>query len=266
MREDTRLFLRLPALSRGVWQTHRSNELSRMIFIRDFLTLKIVGFPILKKIFHKKRRKTMNQTAVTTKTKSNQKVRQNVRVLAGTAMLSALAFVLQYFEIAIPIMPSFIKFDFSDLPALLGAFAYGPVSGILIELIKNLIHCAVSQSATVGELSNFILGAVFAGTAGLIYKAKKTKKMALAGAIIGSVVMGLVSFPSNYFIVYPFYYNFMPEETVLGAYQLILPSMKSIPQCLVVFNLPFTIVKGLISTAIVMLIYKPLSRILKGRN
>jgi riboflavin transporter FmnP len=58
----------------------------------------------------------------------------------------------------------------------------------------------------------------------------------------------------------------MPKEVVLSAYQAILPSMKSIPQCLVVFNLPFTIVKGLISTAIVMLIYKPLSRILKGRN
>jgi riboflavin transporter FmnP len=218
----------------------------------------------LKKFFARKGEKTMSQTAATAKTKSNQ---WSTRLVAGTAMLSALACVLQYFEISIPIMPWFIAFDFSDLPALLGAFAYGPVSGILIELIKNLIHCAVSKSATVGELSNFILGAAFVGTAGLIYKAKKTKKMALVGAIIGSVVMGLISFPSNYFVVYPFYYKaYMPKEVVLSAYQAILPSMKSIPQCLVVFNLPFTIVKGLISTAIVMLIYKPLSRILKGRN
>ena len=76
--------------------------------------------------------------------------------------------------------------------------------------------------------------------------------------------MGLVSVPSNYFVVYPFYYNFMPEETVLAAYQAILPGMKSIMQSLLVFNLPFTIVKGLICVVITMFIYKPLSKILKG--
>ncbi len=193
--------------------------------------------------------------------------RWSARYLAGVAMLSAVASILQYLEIAIPvIMPEFIKFDFSDLPALLGAFAYGPLAGVLIELIKNLLHCAVSQSATVGELSNFILGAVFTGCAGLVYKNKKTKKRALIGSIIGAVAMGLISIPSNYFIVYPFYYRaYMPEEVVLGLYQIILPGMKSVLQCLFVFNLPFTIAKGLISVGITMLIYKPLSPILKGK-
>ncbi len=190
----------------------------------------------------------------------------STRYMAGVAMLSAVAFVLQYFEVPIPLMPSFIKFDFSDLPALIGAFAYGPVAGIVIEFIKNLIHCAVSQSATVGELSNFILGASFAFTAGLIYKHKKSKTSALIGGLAGALVMGAISLPSNYFVVYPFYYNFMPEEVVLSMYQAILPSMKSILQCLFVFNLPFTIVKGLISVAITMLIYKPLSPILKGKH
>jgi riboflavin transporter FmnP len=264
-----RSFLRLPARAgQVVWAGTGSNELSRMMFHPGFLILdkESLDSKFLKKFFYKKRRKTMSQTAATKTAKTTKSTQWSVRLMAGTAMLSALAFVLQYFEIAIPIMPSFIKFDFSDLPALLGAFAYGPVSGILIELIKNLIHCAVSQSATVGELSNFILGAVFAGTAGLIYKYKKTKKMALIGAVVGSLAMGLISFPSNYFVVYPFYYNFMAEDAVLQMYQLILPSMKSVPQCLVVFNIPFTIAKGLISTVITMLVYKPLSPILKGRQ
>ena len=199
-----------------------------------------------------------------TSAKATKKI--STRYMAGVAMLSAVAFVLQYFELPIPIMPSFIKFDFSDLPALIGAFAYGPVAGIVIEFIKNLIHCAVSQSATVGELSNFILGAVFAFAAGLIYKQKKSKTNALVGGIIGAILMGLISLPSNYYVVYPFYYNFMPEEVVLSLYQAILPSMKSIPQCLFVFNFPFTVVKGLISVAITMLIYKPLSPILKGKH
>lgn len=205
----------------------------------------------------------MDNTTNITKTKS----KFNARFIAGTAMLSAVAFILQYIEIAIPIMPAFIKFDFSDLPALIGAFAYGPLAGVLIELIKNLIHCAFSQSATVGELSNFILGAVFVGTAGIIYKNKKNKTTALIGGVVGSVVMGLVCIPSNYFVVYPVYYAAgFAEEAVLGMYQLILPGVKNVLQCLFVFNLPFTIVKGLISTAITMLIYKHLSPILKGKN
>ncbi len=208
------------------------------------------------------RRKEKNMSNTTTKPAKSGAI--NVRVMAGAGMLAAAAIVLQYLEFPIPIMPPFIKFDFSDLPALIGAFAYGPVAGVLIELIKNLIHCAVSQSFTVGELSNFILGASFALTAGLIYKHNKTKNMAVIGGIAGAVVMGLISLPSNYFIVYPFYYNFMPEEVVLSAYQAIIPSMKSIFQSLLVFNLPFTVVKGLICVVITLFIYKPLSRILKG--
>lgn len=188
------------------------------------------------------------------------------RMLAGCGMLTAVAIVLQYIEAPIPFIPSFIKLDFSDLPELIGSFAYGPVAGILIALVKNIIHLAVSQSGYVGELSNFILGAVFAGVAGLIYKKHKTMKGALVGGIVGAVCMALISFPSNLFIVYPFYYNFMPKEIVLQAYQAIVPSMKSIEQSLLVFNMPFTFIKGILCVVISMLIYKPLSPVLKGKN
>lgn len=191
----------------------------------------------------------------------------NVRLLAVTGMLSALAFVLQYLEFPIPMLiPSFIKFDFSDLPALIGSFAFGPLTGVVVELVKNLLHCMVSQSATVGELSNFILGAAFTFTAGAIYKSKKTKKAAIIGGLVGSLIMGIISLPSNYFVVYPFYYNFMPEEAVFGMYKAIAPFVQNMLQCLIVFNIPFTIFKGLFSVLITMFIYKPLSPILKGRH
>lgn len=197
-------------------------------------------------------------------TNSDSNPRITSRCIAGVGILTALSFILQYLEFPLPfLIPPFIKFDFSDLPALIGAYAYGPVAGILIEFIKNLLHCAVSQSATVGELSNFILGAAFCVTAGLIYKHNKTKKTALIGGVIGAVVMGLICIPANYYVVYPFYYKaFMPEETVLAAYQAILPGVKSILQSLFIFNLPFTIIKGLISVAISMPIYKRLTRVL----
>lgn len=202
--------------------------------------------------------------ATTGRTKTGMSSR--VRFITVTAMLSAISFVLMYFEFPIPIMPAFIKFDFSDLPALIGTFAYGPLCGVIVCLIKNLLHLMDSNSMLVGELSNFILGAAFVIPAGLIYKFKKTKKSALIGGITGAVFMGVFCVFSNYFIVYPVYYQVaMPEEAILGMYQAILPSMKSILQSLIVFNLPFTVVKGLISVAITMLVYKPLSPILKGR-
>lgn len=187
----------------------------------------------------------------------------STKVIVGAGMLTAVAIVLQYLEFPVFFMPTFIKLDLSDLPALIGAFAYGPWAGVLIELVKNLLHCLVSQSATVGELANFILGAVFTWTAGMIYKKNKSKKTALLGGIAGAVIMGLISVPANYCVVYPFYYNFMPKEVVLTLYQALIPGVKSIVQCLLVFNLPFTVVKGLICVAVSMFIYKPLSKILK---
>ena len=199
-------------------------------------------------------------------TTNNTKSKVNIRLLVGTGMLSGLAFVLQYLEFPIPIMPFFIRFDFSDLPALIGAFAYGPLAGVIVEFIKNLLHCTVTQSFTVGELSNFILGAVFTGTAGLIYKKNKTKKGAIIGAIVGSVRLGIISVPSNLFIVYPAYEKFTPINEIMDAYSKLLPSVGKLWQALLIFNVPFTIVKGLISTLITVLIYKRLSPVLKGRG
>lgn len=198
---------------------------------------------------------------------SKSTIKKN-RLIAGCGMLTAAAVILQFIEVSIPIMPSFIKLDFSDLPALLGAFAYGPVAGIIIELLKNLIHAPFGSSMWIGELSNFLLGAAFAGTAGLIYNKKKNKLGAFLGGLVGALVMAAVCVPINFWLVYPLYYSVLgfPEEAVLGMYQLILPSVKSIFEALLIFNLPFTFVKGLISVAVSMLVYKPLSPLLKGKQ
>ena len=196
-----------------------------------------------------------------TQTKKSQS--SKIHFIAGCGMLAACATVLQYLEIPSPV--SFIALDFSDLPALIGSFAYGPIAGVLIELIKNIIHLAVSKSGFIGELSNFILGAVFVGVAGMIYKHKKSKKWALLAGVIGAFVMAVVSYPSNLFIVYPFYYNFMPKEAVLAVYQKLF-KVNSIEMAIFIYNVPFTFIKGLISVVISAFIYKPLSPILKGKK
>lgn len=194
---------------------------------------------------------------------SQSKAKFSTHTMTVVAMLSAIAFILQFFEFGVPFMPSFIKLDLSDLPALIGAFAVGPVGGVCIALIKNIFHLALSSSAGVGELSNFILNAIFVLPAGIIYNKKKTKQRALAGSLLGAVLMAGLSVVTNYFIVYPVYYNFMPKEAILAAYQLIFPGVHNILECLIVFNLPFTFVKAMISVIITFLIYKHISPILK---
>ncbi len=196
---------------------------------------------------------------------NNSVTKKGVRYITVTAMLSAVAYVLMFIDFPIPfLIPSFIQMDVSELPALVGAFAMGPACGVLICLVKNLLHLFITSTGGVGELSNFLLGVMFVLPAGIIYDMKKNKKSARNGALIGAVLMGLVSIPVNYFLTYPIYYNFMPETVILEAYRAIVPAMENILQCLICFNMPFTIVKGLCSVGLTMLIYKHISPILKG--
>ncbi len=190
------------------------------------------------------------------------------RLLVGTAMLSAVATALMFFDFSIPVMPSFIKLDVSDLPALIGSFAYGPVSGVAISLLKNLLHIITKGTSTggVGELSNFMLASFFVAPAGFIYNKMKSKKGAFIGALVGAAIMAVASVFTNYYITYPVYTNFMPMEVIIGMYQAINPNVETLMECLVKFNMPFTFFKGMLNLALCMLVYKPLSPILKGKS
>jgi len=196
------------------------------------------------------------------------KATKRTRALTGTAMLAAVATILMYMEFPIPIMPAFIKMDISELPALIASFAYGPLSGIAVCLIKNLIKLPSTSTAAVGELFNFVMGALFVGVAGIVYKKNKTRKGAIIGAVAGALIMALVSLPYNYFVVYPAYvvmYH-LPLEAIIGMYQAINPNVNGLLACLITFNVPFTFVKGMVDALLCFLIYKPLSPILHGRK
>ncbi|MDO4810842.1 MAG: ECF transporter S component [Eubacteriales bacterium] len=190
--------------------------------------------------------------------------------IAVAAMLTAVAFILQFIEFSIPLMPSFVKLDISDLPALLGTFSLGPVYGVAIQLAKNLMHLPFGTSAGVGELSNFLLGAVFVLVAGLIYQRHKSRKTALIGSIVGAIAMAVISLPLNYFLIYPAYvivYG-LPLEAIIDMYQEILGTVAQVPtqnallNCLLIFNVPFTLFKGVLDVVLCFLIYKPLSPLL----
>ena len=190
------------------------------------------------------------------------------RIIAGSAMLAAFATLLMYFDFSVPFMPSFIKMDISDLPALIGSFAYGPIAGVAISGMKNILIIILKGTSTgcVGELSNFLLASIFTAAAGFIYKFNKTKKGAIIGVLAGACAMACGGYFTNSLLVYPVYYNFMPKEAIIAAYQAINPNVTTIGQCLLMFNVPFTFIKGMLCSAVCMVLYKPLSPILKGKK
>ena len=188
------------------------------------------------------------------------------RNLVMTAILSGIAFILMFVNFSVPFMPFFIKLDISELPGLLAAFSMGPWYGVAVCFIKNLLNfITASTTGGVGELSNFILGASFVLTAGYIYSHKKNKTGAILGSLAGSVIMGILCVPSNYFITYPIYTKLMPLEQILVLYKEIFPKAGGLLSCLIMFNMPFTMLKGVICSIITFMIYKRLSPVIKGR-
>ena len=191
---------------------------------------------------------------------------RNVRMLTMTAVLSAIVFVLAFFEFPVPLSPSFARMDLSDLPALIGAFAYGPVSGVLIELVKNALQLLTSSTGGIGELANFIMGSSFVVAAGLIYKHHKTKKTAILACLIASVIMGVVATVVNYFILLPVFEAFMPLDQLIASFGEFMPFIKT-KLDVVLFNaFPFNLLKGIGISIVTMLLYKRLTPILKGRQ
>ena len=192
----------------------------------------------------------------------------NVRKIAMTAILSAVATVLMFISFSLPIIPSFIKLDFSELPALIASFALGPVSGVVVCFIKNLVNLAMSTTGGVGELCNFLMGVTFVVPAGLLYKFRKDRWGALWGSLLGAVIMALTSFPINLYISYPAYtvaYGLTIPQ-ILGMDQAINPAVETLAQALLWFNVPFTFFKAACDVAITFAVYKRISPLIHGQG
>lgn len=170
--------------------------------------------------------------------------------MAVCAMLSAMAVILQLMAAVIPKVGGFLDIEFSDLPAIIGTLALGPLCGVLIELIKNVVHCAFTTTGFVGELANFVVNGTFVLVLGLIYKAHKTKKTAIVGFAAATIVYTLAAMAANYFLMFPLY---MPDAPKNVIWAMIISTVT-----------PFNIVKGIVLSVITLLIYKKLSPIIKG--
>ena len=176
--------------------------------------------------------------------------------LAVTAMLAALSAVLMFFEFPLGfIAPSFYEFDFSEVPVLVGTFSMGPIAGAVIE---------GTSTGGVGELANFLIGCSFILPAGFIYKYKKTRVGAIVGMLTGTVAMAAIGVVLNTFVLVPLYSSFMPLTEIIKMGQAIFPAIDgTFTFCLYCVG-PFNIIKGLIISVVVFIIYKPLSRLINS--
>ena len=211
----------------------------------------------------------MSQEAVVNKQIQVTGNRSKLRTMVQIAMLSAVSTVLMMFEFPIPFLaPPFIKMDFSEIPVLVGTFAMGPLAGVVIELLKNILHFVTYGTTTggIGELSNFFIGCAFAVPAGIFYRKRKTRKNAVLGMAAGTLLMVIMGCLSNAFVMFPLYSMVMgiPMDSFIAMGTAIHPAIDNMVTFVVLCMVPFNLVKGIIISMITLLLYKRLKVVLKG--
>ena len=187
----------------------------------------------------------------------------STRRMVWTALLSAVAAVLMYIDMAVPVFPRFLKLDLSDLPALVAAFAWGPAAGVFTELIKNLIHSLTTSTAGVGELANFLVGSALSVPAGMIYRRNRTRKGALAALAVGTLSMTVTAALANYFFLLPFYSNFLPLEKIIAMSSAAIPAIHDMGTLVLFAVVPFNLLKGVVVSLATVQLYKRISTLIR---
>lgn len=178
-------------------------------------------------------------------------------------MLSIISYVLAFIEIGMPLSPSFAKMDLSDVPLQHSRSVL--LAGVLVEAVKNGLQLTSTSTGGIGELANFLIGGVLVFTAGVFYQKRKTKKRAVIGCMIGSVLMAITAALLNYFVFLPLYSNFMTIEQVIEAFAAFIPFINTKLDVVLLNAIPTNLIKGAIISVFTMLLYKRLSPILKER-
>lgn len=214
-------------------------------------------------------KKTGNTSMAETATKKKGTT-FSIRSLTIIGMLSAIAAILMIFEVPLGFAPSFYKIDFSEVPVLIGSFALGPVAGIMIELIKILLNFLINGTVTagIGELANFIIGCAFIVPSAMIYQKAKTKKAALIGLVVGTMMLVAVGSVLNAYLLLPTYAKafHMPIDGLIAMGSAINPSINSLSTFILFAVTPFNLIKGIVVSVITLLLYKKISPILKGHH
>ncbi|MBS5989444.1 ECF transporter S component [Anaerococcus hydrogenalis] len=193
---------------------------------------------------------------------------KKLRNLVKVGILSAMSFILMFVQFPIPVAPPFMKVDLADVPALIGGFSMGPVYGVLIQLIKNVLNLTKTSTGGVGEISNFIVGGLFVFISASIYKKNKTKKNATIAMVCGVLVMTLAATFSNAFVIFPLYGKAMGVD--MSAFVAMAHKTNALVNSYFTMMLfaivPFNLIKGFLEVLVTKLLYKHVSSILHDRR
>jgi len=194
--------------------------------------------------------------------------RSNIRTMVQIGMLGAVSVVLMMFEFPLWFAPGFYKIDLSEVPVLIGTFAMGPVAGVMIELIKVILHLLLKGSTTagLGDAANFLIGCSLILPAGIIYKRIKSRKGALIGMAAGTLILITIGSFLNAFVLLPVYAKAfgLPMETLVGMGSAVNPAITNVTTFVLLAVAPFNLLKGVVVSVITFGLYKYVSPILKG--
>lgn len=192
----------------------------------------------------------------------------DTRKITMIGMFSAIAMILHLLDFPLPFAPGFYKADFSEIPVMIGTFAFGPVSGVLIEFCKILLKLAVKGTSTafVGDLANFVVGCSLLLPASAIYEFKKTKVGAAIGVVAGTLCMTVFGTMFNAVYLLPafaaLYGTSMDDLIAMGT--AVNPSITNVTTFVWLAVAPLNLLKGTVVSGITMVIYKPLSVVIKS--
>lgn len=191
----------------------------------------------------------------------------STRKIAMIGVFSAISAILMLFEFPVPFAPSFYELDFSEIPALIGAFAFGPVAGVMIEFCKILLKLLMKGTSTafVGDLANFVVGCSFILPASIIYLFKKTKKNAILASITGTLIMAVFGTMFNAVYLLPAFASLygMPLDVIIGMGTAVNSNITSVTTFVIFAVAPLNLLKGGSVSLVTILVYKKLSIILK---
>ena len=227
------------------------------IFVLEFLAVVVVIFAAAKMIEKMEKKKTGNTERIL-----------STRKLTMVGMFSAIAAILMIFEFPLPFAPAFYKLDFSEIPVLITAFAFGPVAGVMVEFCKIVLNLLMDSTTTafVGELANFMVGCSFILPASIIYLHKKNRKSAIVGCVVGTICLTIFGTSFNAIYLVPKFAELygMPLEAIVGMGTAINPAITDLTTLVLFAVAPLNILKGVSVSVITMLVYKKLSRFMKA--
>lgn len=241
-------------MNNELWKAISENVLFLLQFFGIIIAMFLIAY-IAEKIIKKRNNDTERILAT--------------RKIAVIGIFSAIAAILHILKFSVPfIAPAFYEMDLSEIPVVIGALAYGPVAGVMIEFCKIVLKLLMTGTTTafVGDLANFVVGCSFVLPASIIYYYRKSKKSAIIGCVTATVTITVFATIFNAVYLIPtFAKMFMGSDinVIIGMGNAVNSAIDSVWSLAILAVAPFNFLKGVITSLIVLLVYKKLSPVLK---